>query len=238
MPGRPPHRRPGPASAAAPAASGPRPRPVIGGATDRGRAAAVGESRRALATRRGMDLCGPRRSRVRGRPRAAGHRRRTRELGVRRPRLRRLLDPRTGGRRRDRAQAAREPGGADRVRPRLGAGWAALFYNSDWIPVFGLLALLLLLFPDGRPPGPRWRLAVWLAVGAPVLMAVIAAFRDEPFDDPYADVARPLPALPEGVDAVLSAVGLSALLAAVALAAMAMIVRLRRSRGVERIQIK
>jgi signal transduction histidine kinase len=119
-----------------------------------------------------------------------------------------------------------------------GAGWAALLYNSDWIPVFGLLALLLLLFPDGRPPGPRWRWAVWLAIGAPVLVAVIGAFRDEPFDAPYADVARPLPALPDGLDAVLSAVGLVALLAAVVLAAIAMIVRFRRSRGVERIQIK
>ena len=78
-----------------------------------------------------------------------------------------------------------------------GAGWAALLYDSDWIPVFGLLALLLLLFPDGRPPGPRWRWAVWLAIAAPVLVALVAAFRDEPFEAPYEDVAHPLPALPE-----------------------------------------
>ncbi|MEZ0284620.1 MAG: hypothetical protein ACAH79_05225, partial [Thermoleophilia bacterium] len=119
-----------------------------------------------------------------------------------------------------------------------GAEWAALLYDSDWIPVFGLLALLLLLFPDGRPPGPRWRWAVWLAIAAPVLVALVAAFRDEPFEAPYEDVAHPLPALPDPADAALGAAALGVLLAAVVLAAIAMIVRFRRSRGVERIQIK
>ncbi len=50
-----------------------------------------------------------------------------------------------------------------------GAGWGALLFGSDWIPVFVLLSLLLLLFPDGRPVGPRWRSAVLVAarVGVP-----------------------------------------------------------------------
>lgn len=119
-----------------------------------------------------------------------------------------------------------------------GAGWAALLFQSDWIPVFALLSLLLLLFPNGRPVGPRWRWAVGLAVVAPFIALAATTFRDEPFDAPYADVARPLPLLPDLPEAVLSTIGLGSLLAAVVLAAISVIVRLRRSRGVERTQIK
>jgi len=114
-----------------------------------------------------------------------------------------------------------------------GGEWAAQLFDSDWIPVFGLLALLLLLFPDGRPVGPRWRGVVGLAI-----LFLAGMVRDEPFDEPYAEVAHPLPALPGPASSALSVVGMIGLLAAVVLAAAAMIVRFRRSRGVERIQIK
>ena len=119
-----------------------------------------------------------------------------------------------------------------------GAGWAALLYGADWIPVFGSLALLLLLFPDGRPVSPRWRPVVGLAGLAPALVLLWSGFHDEAFDAPYEDVGRPLPTLGGVPGAAVTAVVLTGLLGALVLSAVSMVARLRRSRGVERTQIK
>ncbi|HTI33022.1 MAG TPA: sensor histidine kinase [Miltoncostaea sp.] len=119
-----------------------------------------------------------------------------------------------------------------------GAGWAALAFDADWIPTFGLLALLLLLFPDGRPLSPRWRWAVALTIAATLLACGTAVLRDEPFDAPYDGVAPPVGVLPDAAAGVLMAVCLPLLMVALALAAVAVILRFRRSRGVERTQMK
>ena len=119
-----------------------------------------------------------------------------------------------------------------------GAGWAVALYQADWIPVFGALALLLLLFPDGRPVSPRWRPVVWFAAGATLASFATAFIRADAFDDPYAGVDPPLGVASGAASGVLTAVSLLALTAALVLAAVAMILRFRRSRGVERTQMK
>ena len=122
-------------------------------------------------------------------------------------------------------------------------GGAVLASLSEWMfvpPLFLIPALLLLLFPDGRLPGRRWRPAGWLAVTGGALFAVGTALAPGHLSDtPFDRVTNPLGV--EGAEAVLgalAAVGIIALAASVPLGAAAMIVRLRRSHGLERQQLK
>ena len=50
----------------------------------------------------------------------------------------------------------------------LPLGWVAVLLQPGWAPAIALFGLSVLLFPDGRLPGPRWRWALWayLAVAA------------------------------------------------------------------------
>jgi hypothetical protein len=47
--------------------------------------------------------------------------------------------------------------------------WLSLW---TWWPAYGLVPLVLLVFPDGRLPSPRWRWAAWLA-GAGVMLLTL-----------------------------------------------------------------
>jgi hypothetical protein len=118
-----------------------------------------------------------------------------------------------------------------------GVMWAA---NWAWVPGFmPLLTLLLLLFPDGRPPSPRWRAVGWLAAAAMSLLIAGYAFAPGPLED-YPRVENPLGIAGPLGDAleVFRAVGfpLFALAAITSMASLA--VRFRRSHGVERQQLK
>jgi len=111
---------------------------------------------------------------------------------------------------------------------------------SSWIFIpaaFGLPMFLLLLFPDGRFVSRRWRLAGWI-VGCLVVFATAArAFlpgRIPPgLDNPFAlcgVAGEVLKTLDRGTDALA--------LPAFALAVAGLVIRLWRSRGVERQQLK
>jgi hypothetical protein len=106
----------------------------------------------------------------------------------------------------------------------VGAGWAGTF--------------LLLLFPTGRLPTPRWRIVAWLAGGGIVLLAVGIAFTPGPFEA-YPSYTNPLGiSAAEGILAVLQSIGGIALLVSGFAAIASLIVRFLRSSSEEREQLK
>ena len=116
---------------------------------------------------------------------------------------------------------------------------AALVADLLWVPTLvGGIAMLFLLFPDGRLPSPRWRAAIWLS--APYTAAYLAGTALKP-GSLYYFPATDNPLGVEGAAAVAGMIvdgsGIGALglvLAAIA----ALIVRFRRSQGQERQQLK
>jgi hypothetical protein len=103
--------------------------------------------------------------------------------------------------------------------------------------MYGLTAFLLLLFPDGRLLSPRWRYAAWF-VGTGVALASLAgALHRGELQNGLTNPAAPGGAA-AGVVTVLGTITDALALPALVLAAAALIVRLRRSRGVERLQLK
>ncbi|MDP9300272.1 MAG: hypothetical protein M3P43_05160, partial [Actinomycetota bacterium] len=105
------------------------------------------------------------------------------------------------------------------------------------------IALVLLLFPDGHPPSPRWRWLQW-TLPAAVLTAVAAyAFIPGPLNGAQGDLGVRLvnPIGIEGAKPFLDlVVGICAPIAVVCglLCGVALVLRFRRSRGDERQQMR
>ena len=114
---------------------------------------------------------------------------------------------------------------------------------SGWIflpPLFATPPLLFLLFPDGRLLGPRWRAALALVVLSTVAAATAIALTPGTLQDaPFEQIANPF-----GVDGaevaleILFTIGWIAGISGIVVGSVSMLVRLRRSRGVERQQLK
>ena len=113
---------------------------------------------------------------------------------------------------------------------------------SSWIIIPSLFAgpaLLFLLFPDGHLISRRWLIVFWLVIAATSLTVLSTALVPVLDEAPFKGVVNPF-----GVDtsgtlfAQVSSYGWPGMAAGLLAAAVAMIVRLRRSRGVERQQLK
>ncbi|MDQ3678546.1 MAG: hypothetical protein M3401_17410 [Actinomycetota bacterium] len=115
---------------------------------------------------------------------------------------------------------------------------AAWLQNLGLPPAFGLLALVLLLFPDGRLPSRRWLPALWVALLG-ILCSLGYAFRPGPLDWPFESVINPL-GIGGSYDLMETATtaGWWLMAAAGGLAGVAMTLRLRQSVGVRRQQLK
>jgi hypothetical protein len=120
-----------------------------------------------------------------------------------------------------------------------GGATAAWIENLCLPQSFGLLALALLLFPDGRLPSRRWRAGLWLAIVGIGCSVIGYALRPGPLDRPFDTVTNPV-GLTTGGAAMepLSGFGWLFMTAAVALGALAIVGRMRRSHGIEREQLK
>ena len=117
-----------------------------------------------------------------------------------------------------------------------GAAFAALFNSILDAPMFILLALVLIVFPDGQPPSPRWRPLFALAVVGILLPIVGSAIDPNPMPI-YPDYTSPF-AIPGVNGTVLVYVGYVVMLTLLVAAAAALAVRWRRGDPVERAQIK
>jgi two-component system, NarL family, sensor kinase len=126
--------------------------------------------------------------------------------------------------------------GVDRGWP--GTEWTLWISQWIWVPaLLSVPTLLALRFPDGRLPSSAWR--PW-EIGVLVLLAVVAVgFALTPYGEldtePRVDLPHPLVA--EQAQAVFVAAMIGTGAGAVG-CVMAFVIRMRRSRGVERIQLQ
>jgi hypothetical protein len=115
--------------------------------------------------------------------------------------------------------------------------YAAWLANWTWIPaIVAAFTLLPLLFPTGRPLPGRWHAVGWFALVAAPVLFVGNALVPGPLDQ-YHAVVNPL-----GIDGVsdktFGTVGFLCLVPTTLAAVASLVLRYRRSHGVERQQIK
>ena len=119
--------------------------------------------------------------------------------------------------------------------------WAAWVYNITGAIGALLVAFLILVFPDGRLlPGRRWRWAAWLvsAATAVALLASSIAVTSQQLSPRLPSVPNPVAVEPlNNVTSGNGPINVGVLLLLVTVLA-AVVVRLRRSRGVARIQMR
>jgi signal transduction histidine kinase len=119
-------------------------------------------------------------------------------------------------------------------------GTVAAAWVSEWIWGLGFTPLVtigILLFPDGRPPGPRWRLLLWSDLAGVVLVFVANAFHPGRLVN-HGLITNPLGLpLPRQLFTVLGTVGFGLFALGLVGGVAATLVRLRRAQPAERAQL-
>ena len=120
-----------------------------------------------------------------------------------------------------------------------GGAWALLLSDRTWPLLLAGVTAIAWVFPDGRLPSPRWRPWALGAALSYVGLIVCTLLETEPYSEPFRDVtAHPLPQVPDSVIGVPLAVTTLGAIGALVGAAAAVRVRLRRSSGIERRQLR
>jgi hypothetical protein len=127
-----------------------------------------------------------------------------------------------------------------------GIGYAAWISQAVYFPmIFCIVALPLLLFPDGEVPSRGWRWVWWLVVSMSGLIVVTSTIQSEFTEEVAGEIVfrvdNPVGIAPSSgfLDSAALNVVFGILLALCLLApAAAMVYRFHRSKGVERLQLK
>ncbi len=117
---------------------------------------------------------------------------------------------------------------------------AAIVMNLvTWLyfPVFLAVSLAWLLFPDGRPPSPRWRWVAWLTVASIVVSMVGVMLAYLPSGEIPYEAATSTAGTFRDLGPVVG-VAAYALIAVIPLCIAGLLVRFRRSTGQERMQFR
>jgi signal transduction histidine kinase len=120
------------------------------------------------------------------------------------------------------------------------AAWVAWLGSWTFALAGAALPLILLLFPTGRVPSPRWRAVPWILVGSALCAIVFLAVQPrEMYPTPDLRVENPA-----GIEALrdiagpLIAVGTTVALLTAVVCVIGLVVRFRRARGDERQQLR
>ena len=119
----------------------------------------------------------------------------------------------------------------------LAAVWLSLWY---WFPLLGLTMIFTpLLFPDGKPPSPRWRPVAWAAGLVLALMTFLAAFRER-IEFPGISMDNPLgiPGIQDPEESWIGSVLFGCYIVFLVAALASLVVRYLRSGETRRQQIK
>jgi hypothetical protein len=113
-------------------------------------------------------------------------------------------------------------------------GW---LFRWVWLTSYPIAAWIVLLFPDGRLLSPRWRVVGAIAFAATGVAMLARAFSPNPTPR-LTEVATQYALAGAGWLESVFLVGFGCVLSAVVGALASLIVRVRRSRGIEREQVK
>jgi hypothetical protein len=119
------------------------------------------------------------------------------------------------------------------------ARYAALYYPATVFTALAVIGFVLLLTPTGALPSPRWRWWARGVVAALVVLLVLVTLAPEPLDPRYQAVGGPFDF--RGLSSIVliaNQVALAVTVLAVVVAAGSLVVRFRRARGVERLQLR
>src|SRR5829696_3632244 len=120
------------------------------------------------------------------------------------------------------------------------AGWLAGIANGGVLLYLSCTGFILLLSPTGTLPSPRWRWWARITAAGVAVGFLAAVLAPRPLYPEYPEIRNPVgvDALEHGPGAAIFPVGALLVLAGLVVGAVSLLLRFRRARGLERLQLR